>query len=122
LIAEADLCTELFPDILQDINLEVGMDNSRKRAVANYRSRLSERGLARFEVLGLERDRDLIRSVARTLTDGGPDAERLRAAVNRAVSGASKTGGILAALRRSPLVGSEIEFSRADANERAIDL
>jgi hypothetical protein len=30
------------------------MGSSQKRAVQNYRSRLAERGLARFEVLGLE--------------------------------------------------------------------
>ena len=30
------------------------MGNSQKRAIQNYRSRLSKRGLARFEVLGLD--------------------------------------------------------------------
>ena len=33
---------------------EVVMGSSQKRAIKNYRSRLSERGLARFEVLGLQ--------------------------------------------------------------------
>jgi hypothetical protein len=41
---------------------EVATDSSQKRAIKNYRSRLSERGLARFEVLGLTADRDLGRS------------------------------------------------------------
>ena len=39
------------------------MDTAQKRAVRNYRSRLGERGLARFEVFGRDADRDLIRSL-----------------------------------------------------------
>jgi hypothetical protein len=53
------------------------MGNSQKRAIQNYRSRLSERGLARFEVLGREGDRDLIRSLARRLAEDGSDAARM---------------------------------------------
>ena len=48
------------------------MGSSQKRAIQGYRSRLSERGLARFEVLGRETDRDLIRSFARRLSEDGP--------------------------------------------------
>lgn len=44
---------------------EVTMGSSQKRAIRNCRSRLSERGLARFEVLGRDADRDFIRSLAR---------------------------------------------------------
>jgi hypothetical protein len=40
-------------------------DTAQKRALRNYRSRLTKRGIARFEVLGLDTDRDLIRSIAR---------------------------------------------------------
>jgi hypothetical protein len=36
------------------------MGLSQKRAIQSYRARLSERGLARFEVLGRAADRDLI--------------------------------------------------------------
>ena len=83
------------------------MGNSQKRAIQNYRSRLSERGLARFEVLGLESDRDLIRSLARRLADDGPDAARIRATVNQTISGEPpKTGGILAALPAQLGLGS----------------
>jgi hypothetical protein len=97
--------------------------SSQKRAVRNYRSRLSKRGLARFEVLGLHKDRDLIRSLARRLAEEGPDAARLRASVSRTISGeAQKTGGILAALRRSPLVGSDLDLSRHRVAGRKIDL
>jgi hypothetical protein len=62
-------------------------NSSQKRAIRNYRSRLSERGLARFEVLGLDTDRDLIRSLARRLAEDGPDAVNLRATVNQSIAG-----------------------------------
>lgn len=42
--------------------LEDPMASSQTRAIQNYRSRLSDRGLARFEVLGRDSDRILIRS------------------------------------------------------------
>lgn len=99
------------------------MGESQKRAIQNYRSRLSERGLARFEVLGREADRDLIRSLARRLADGGPDAMRIRATVNQTIAGEPpKTGGIVAALRRSPLVGADLHLRRPRIEGRKIDL
>lgn len=89
------------------------MGSSQKRAIQNYRTRLGERGLARFEVLGRDADRDLIRSLARRLAEEGPEASRLRAAVSQSIAGEPpKTGGILAALRRSPLVGADLDFKR----------
>jgi hypothetical protein len=99
------------------------MGDSQKRAIQNYRSRLSERGLVRFEVLGLDSDRDLIRSLARRLAEDGPDAVRIRATVNQAISGGPpKTGGILAALRRSPLVGADLDLNRSHVKGRKIEL
>jgi hypothetical protein len=99
------------------------MGTSQKRAIRNYRSRLSQRGLARFEVLGLDGDRDLIRSLARRLADNGPDAAQIRATVTQTISGEPpKTGGILAALRRSPLVGADLDFSRPHVERRKIEL
>jgi len=99
------------------------MSSSQKRAVRNYRSRLGKRGLARFEVLGLDADRDLIRSLARRLAERGPEASRLRAAVNQSVAGEPpKRGGILAALRRSPLVGADLDMSRSREDGRKIEL
>jgi hypothetical protein len=98
------------------------MANSQKRAVQNYRSRLSERGLARFEVLGLESDRDLIRSLARRLAEDGANAARLRATVDHTIAAEPpKKGGIVAALRRSPLVGADLDLSRAREEGRKVD-
>jgi hypothetical protein len=96
---------------------------SQKRAIMNYRRRLSERGMARFEVLGLDADRDLIRSLARRLADDGPDAARLRAAVSQTLSGQPRRkGGILEALRRSPLVGADLDLRRPHDEGRKIEL
>ena len=99
------------------------MEPSQKRAIQNYRSRLGERGLARFEVLGRASDRDLIRSLARRLAEDGPEASRLRAAVSQSLTGEPlRKGGILAALRRSPLVGADLDVTRAREEGREIEL
>lgn len=99
------------------------MSTSQKRAIQNYRSRLSERGLARFEVLGRDADRDLIRSLARRLAEDGPQASRLRAAVSQTIAGEPpKKGGILAALRRSPLVGADLDLHRPREKGRKVEI
>lgn len=99
------------------------MSSPQKRAVQNYRSRLSGRGLVRFEVLGRDADRDLIRSLARRLAEDGPEAASIRATVTRSLhGGAPEKGGILAALRRSPLVGADLDLSRAHDEDREADL
>ena len=54
------------------------MSKAQQRAIQNYRSRLGKRGLARFEVLGRDADRDLVRSIARRLAEDSPEASRLR--------------------------------------------
>jgi hypothetical protein len=99
------------------------VDPSQKRAIKNYRKRLHKRGMARFEVLGLDGDRDLIRSLARRLAEDGPDASRLRAVVKQTISGEPpRKGGILEALRRSPLVGADIAPVRRFEAGRKVEL
>lgn len=99
------------------------MEGPRKRAITNYRSRLGERGLARFEVLGRHTDRDLIRSVARRLSEDTPEASALRATMSKSIAGEPpRPGGILAALRRSPLVGADLDLSRPREKGRKVDL
>ena len=94
-----------------------------KRALKRYRKRLSQRGMARFEVLGLDADRELIRSLARRLASNGPDSAHIRATVRLCVSGEQpKKGGILEALRRSPLVGADLDLSRPRTPGRRVDL
>ena len=99
------------------------MGNSQRRAVRNYRSRLSERGLARFEVLGREADRDLVRSLARRLSEESPESVKLRAMITEAITGKPpRKGGVLAALRGSPLVGADLDLRRPREEGRKIDL
>src|SRR5947209_2067537 len=82
---------------------------SQRRAVANHRRRLRERGMSRYEVRGLDSDKDLVRGFARRLAAGDAEAAKIRAEVApRVVGDAQRRGGILAALRQSPLVGAEL--------------
>lgn len=98
-------------------------DTSQKRAIKNYRNRLVERGMARFEVLGRDSDRELIRTLAKRLAEDGPEAERLRAAVSQGIAGQRpRKGGILEALRRSPLVGADAVPARPFEPGRKVDL
>lgn len=92
------------------------------RAIKNYRNRLKKRGLARFEVLGLDSDRELIRSLARKLAQDDPEASRIRFEMIKNVAEVHPKGGILAALRRSPLVGADLNLVRPGDKGRKIDL
>lgn len=99
------------------------METSQKRAMRSYRTRLNERGLARFEVLGRHADRDLIRSLARRLAEDSADASRLRAVVSQSIAGKRpKKGGILAALRRSALVGDDLDLTRSREKGRKVEI
>lgn len=97
--------------------------SAQNRAIRSYRSRMRKLGIARFEVLGLESDRELIRSLAKRLTRNDPEAAHIRHEVSRKIADEpSKKGGILAALRRSPLVGIELEINRSKETGRKVDL
>lgn len=96
---------------------------SQRRAIDNYRDRLSKRGMVRFEVIGRDIDRELVRSVARRLAEGGPAADRLRAAVDRTISGTPPgKGGILKALLQSPLADSGLDLTRPREEGREVDI
>ena len=98
-------------------------DAAQKKAIANYRARLTQRGVKRIEIMALESDRELIRSLARRLCEGGPEAEQARRAIMVLAAGEPpKTGGILAALRRSPLVGADLDLSRPHEEGREVDM
>ena len=95
---------------------------SQTRALKNYRKRLHQRGMARFEVLGLSTDRELIRSLARRLAENCPEAQEIRASVGQVAASQGKRGGILAALRRSPLVGADLDLVRPRIAGRKVSL
>jgi hypothetical protein len=98
-------------------------NSSQQRAIANFRNRLAEKGLVRFEVTGRDADRDLVRSLARRLAEGGPASDRLRAAITQTISGeAPQKGGILKALLASPLIGSELNLTRPREEGRDLDI
>jgi hypothetical protein len=97
-------------------------DRAQKQTPRNDQTRLVKRRMARFEVRGLDADRELIRSLAKQLAEGGPDAARIRASVRQALmSKPPKKGGTVAALRNLPLIGADLNLSRSRAAGRKID-
>lgn len=83
----------------------------------------SHRGTAWLAVLELNAHRKLIRPLAKRLAAGDAEGSRLRDAVGRATSEAElKKGGTLDALRRSPLVGAELDLGRPPISGRWIEL
>jgi len=94
---------------------------SQTRALKNYRKRLNQRGMARFEVLGLAADRELIRAVARRLAENAPDAAQMRASLQQCTASEPRAkGGILAMLRSWPL--ADLDLTRPYTEGREIDL
>jgi hypothetical protein len=98
-------------------------ETAQTRALKSYRKRLAVKGMARFEVLGLNTDRELIRSLARRLADSDPEARRIRATLQGTIAGEqAQKGGILSALRRSPLVGADLNITRWVKDDRKVRL
>lgn len=96
---------------------------SHQRAIQKYRGRLAKTGMARFEVLGLDSDRQIIRVLAKRLAARDADASEIRASIHRAVAGKrTGAGGILASLRRSPLVGADLTIGRKHEPGRKVRL
>lgn len=97
--------------------------HSQKQALAKYRSRLAERGLSRFEVMGRDEDKALIRDLAKRLAEDDTQADALRATLAKGVAGEPPgRGGILRALRASPLVGVDLDLARVKDDSRPLDL
>jgi hypothetical protein len=97
--------------------------SAQRRAVAGYRRRQAERGIGRFEVQGLNSDKQLVRQLAARLAVDDAGAQRLRAELERTVVGEpSSHGGIFAALRRSPMVGVNLDLKREETEGRDLDL
>jgi len=119
-----ELADPTYSGYISDIDGRREMSEpSQQRAIANFRKRLAEKGLVRFEVTGRDSDRELVRTVARRLAEAGPDSDRLRAAVNGFFGGEPpKKGGILKALLASPLIGSELDLNRPREEGRKVDL
>ncbi len=96
---------------------------SQTRALEKHRCKLRETGLSRYEVRGLEADKALVRDLARRLALNDDAANELRSEVTKKIGGKrARRGGILAALRRSPLVGAELVIERENTSGRSVDL
>ena len=79
--------------------------------------------MSRYEVRGLATDKELVRDFAQRLAAGDTASARLRADVAQKISGdRPKRGFILAALRRSPLVGADLKVERVVTSGRGIYL
>ena len=92
------------------------------RALKPSSKRLSQRGMARFEALARRTDRELIRSLARALSADNAKANQIRESLKRLVGGPPSKGGILAALRSSPLVGADLDLTRSVIPGRNVSL
>ena len=79
--------------------------------------------MARYEVLGLEQDRELIRALAKRLAENDPGALEVREVVVKSIGPKEPArGGLWRMLRRSPLVGADLDVSRPFESGRQIDL
>jgi len=93
------------------------------RAVMKNRRTMRARGLARYEVRGAEKDRDLIRALAKTLANDDDTAKKVRSAIEQALTAQGMTGrDIVEWLRASPLVGVDWYAGRPFDPGRKIDL
>lgn len=87
------------------------------RANQKYRERLARKGVARFELMALETDRALLRSLAKRLAENDANAQELRATIRSATMAVEEQpGSILHKLRQSPLVDADLSLQR-DRNE-----
>jgi len=93
------------------------------RAVVKNRKRMRARGLARFEVRGLDGDKALIRELAKKLSADNDAARNLRSTLARELA-AGKVGykNLAEWLRASPLVGVDWYVERPFEPGRKIDL
>jgi len=99
------------------------MSEAQRRAVESHRRHLRQQGLDRFEVRGLESDKGLLRAVARRLASGDAASVDLRTRIEATVGPTPNArGGIMSALRRSPLVGADLNLTRGTTSGRDVDL
>jgi hypothetical protein len=94
--------------------------SSQYRAVIKNRQALRERDMARFEVRALERDKKLIREIAKRLAADDKAAQELRAELAKQTPDDDEPGAFWRQLRASPLVGSGIKIRRDKVRLRKI--
>ncbi len=93
------------------------------RAVVKNRRTMRGRGLARYEVRGPAKDRELVRAVAKILAGGDEAAKALRALLELETAPPPMTGKqIVEWLRASPLADFDWYTKRSFDPGRKIDL
>ena len=102
---------------------EAAASNEAETGAAGSRRRRPERrGPKRFGPVACGAGREPPRALLRRPAEGGPEADRARAAARAPVAGGPpKPGGILSALRRSPPVGAGPDFLRPRVEGRRVD-
>lgn len=99
-------------------------DNTLTSPVLRHRNRATARGCRRVEVTIPGEDARLIKAIARTLRDGGSDAEQVRSALRPLVAAAKAATGpeLLRFLRNAPGVDSALDIERDRSTGRPVDL
>ena len=107
-----------------NLRIDLMTTDAQRKAVDSFRRRSRKAGLVRFEVSAPDRDKALVREVAKQLAQRGPLAEGVRAKLRKIVASSEPrpTGGIWRALRRSPLVGADLDTPRAPGGGRKVAL
>jgi hypothetical protein len=92
--------------------------------VARHRRKVAASGARRVEVTVPSRDAPLVKAIAGALRSGGDDAERIRESFQPLVSvSRARTGKeLIAFLRSSPLVETELQIERDRSTGRHADL
>ncbi|HEY2071771.1 MAG TPA: hypothetical protein VGG48_19580 [Rhizomicrobium sp.] len=97
---------------------------SQRRAVANQRKRMRDKGYERYEVKGPKSDKLLVRKIVEKLASTDPDAMRFREVAEKTVmpAGPSTKGDILRALQQGPRFPDDFDISREFTTGRDIEL
>lgn len=97
--------------------------SAKYRAVVKNRRTMRARGLARYEVRGAAKDRELVRAVAKALAGNDDAATKLRAILERETAPPPMTGKeIVERLRASPLAEVDWYTKRPFDPGRKIEL
>lgn len=95
---------------------------AQKIANQNYRKRLSSKGVSRWEVQGLENDKDISRALLKALAKNDNAANEFRQKIQDFVGVKERTGSdLVAALRKAALGGVDLDIIRENDGFRKVD-
>lgn len=82
--------------------------SAQAKASLNYRKRLKEKGMQRFEVVGRVADKALLRAIATEIANDSEQAEKLRRELVKAVNPANNS--VLSVFDRPELRGLDLQI------------